>query len=90
MTRSHWDKKSIYEKREESQETEMMLLSTLSVSSKVLPRYFRHGSSIIPMTRGYHENIVEHYENPRNVGAMNKNDDDVGTVRMRIGTVRCI
>lgn len=29
--------------------------------------------------RSYHENIVEHYENPRNVGSMDKNDDDVGT-----------
>jgi iron-sulfur cluster assembly enzyme ISCU, mitochondrial len=31
--------------------------------------------------RGYHENIVEHYENPRNVGSLDKNDDAVGTVR---------
>jgi hypothetical protein len=30
--------------------------------------------------RGYHENIIEHYENPRNVGSLDKNDDDVGTV----------
>merc|ERR1711935_1011610 len=30
-------------------------------------------------TRSYHENIVEHYENPRNVGALDKNDDTVGT-----------
>jgi|EP01083_Nonionella_stella_P014446 Fe-S cluster assembly scaffold IscU len=29
--------------------------------------------------RGYHENIVEHYENPRNVGSLDKNDDNVGT-----------
>ncbi|KAL3764902.1 hypothetical protein ACHAW5_003551 [Stephanodiscus triporus] len=29
--------------------------------------------------RGYHENIIEHYENPRNVGSLDKNDDDVGT-----------
>jgi len=71
-----------YKEKENSNYTiarAMMLLSTLSVSSKVLPRYFRHGSSIILPTRGYHENIVEHYENPRNVGAMNKNDADVGT-----------
>jgi hypothetical protein len=82
-----------YKEKENSNYTiarAMMLLSTLSVSSKVLPRYFRHGSSIILPTRGYHENIVEHYENPRNVGAMNKNDADVGTVRMRIGTVGVI
>lgn len=31
--------------------------------------------------RAYHENIVEHYENPRNVGSLNKNDSSVGTVR---------
>ncbi len=30
--------------------------------------------------RNYHENIVEHYENPRNVGSLDKNSDDVGTV----------
>jgi len=29
--------------------------------------------------RNYHENIVEHYENPRNVGSFDKNDEDVGT-----------
>lgn len=31
------------------------------------------------LRRGYHENIIEHYENPRNVGSLDKNDDDVGT-----------
>ena len=30
--------------------------------------------------RSYHDNIVEHYENPRNVGALDKNDSHVGTV----------
>jgi len=29
--------------------------------------------------RSYHENIVEHYENPHNVGSLDKNDDNVGT-----------
>jgi Fe-S cluster assembly scaffold IscU len=29
--------------------------------------------------RSYHENIVEHYENPRNVGSMDKNEPSVGT-----------
>lgn len=30
--------------------------------------------------RFYHENIVDHYENPRNVGSLDKNDPNVGTV----------
>eukprot|EP00245_Coleochaete_scutata_P007908 TRINITY_DN23717_c0_g1_i1.p1 TRINITY_DN23717_c0_g1~~TRINITY_DN23717_c0_g1_i1.p1 ORF type:complete len:160 (+),score=36.19 TRINITY_DN23717_c0_g1_i1:68-547(+) len=29
--------------------------------------------------RTYHKNVVDHYENPRNVGAFDKNDPDVGT-----------
>ncbi|MEW5318019.1 MAG: hypothetical protein WDW38_009273 [Sanguina aurantia] len=29
--------------------------------------------------RSYHKNVVEHYENPRNVGSFNKTDPDVGT-----------
>jgi len=29
--------------------------------------------------RNYHENIVEHYENPRNVGSFAKDEEGVGT-----------
>mmetsp|Transcript_14016 Transcript_14016/g.21393 ORF Transcript_14016/g.21393 Transcript_14016/m.21393 type:complete len:156 (+) Transcript_14016:31-498(+) len=29
--------------------------------------------------RMYHQNVVEHYENPRNVGSLDKNDQNVGT-----------
>ncbi|CAH1227410.1 ISCU [Branchiostoma lanceolatum] len=49
----------------------------------------RHlGKSLRPMvgaratavpTAGYHENVIDHYENPRNVGSMDKNDKKVGT-----------
>jgi hypothetical protein len=39
----------------------------------------RAGASRAGAVRLYHENIVEHYENPRNVGSMNKADHDVGT-----------
>ena len=31
--------------------------------------------------RCYHDAVIEHYENPRNVGSLDKADDDVGTVR---------
>jgi NifU-like protein involved in Fe-S cluster formation len=30
-------------------------------------------------SRGYHDNIIEHYENPRNVGKLDKNKKTVGT-----------
>jgi len=33
----------------------------------------------IVFSRLYHKNVIDHYENPRNVGSMNKNDDNVGT-----------
>ncbi|KIJ70254.1 hypothetical protein HYDPIDRAFT_77558 [Hydnomerulius pinastri MD-312] len=31
------------------------------------------------LARGYHENVISHYESPRNVGSLPKNDIDVGT-----------
>lgn len=32
-----------------------------------------------PIARGYHDKVIDHYENPRNVGSMDKNDKNVGT-----------
>ncbi|CAG7849293.1 Iron sulfur cluster assembly protein 1, mitochondrial AltName: Full=Iron sulfur cluster scaffold protein 1; Flags: Precursor [Serendipita indica DSM 11827] len=31
------------------------------------------------LARGYHEKVISHYENPRNVGSLPKADSDVGT-----------
>lgn len=33
----------------------------------------------VSLTRHYHERVVDHYNNPRNVGSFDKNDPDVGT-----------
>ena len=38
--------------------------------------------------RYYHSNVVEHFENPRNVGSLNKDDKDVGTGL--VGAPACI
>jgi hypothetical protein len=32
-----------------------------------------------PLMRAYHENVIDHYEKPRNVGSLNSKDDTVGT-----------
>ena len=32
-----------------------------------------------PARRSYHEKVLDHYNNPRNVGSMKKTDADVGT-----------
>ena len=31
------------------------------------------------LVRRYHEKVIEYYENPKNVGSLNKGDTDVGT-----------
>lgn len=49
-------------------------LASLTAKSMQLP--------LLAQRRDYHEKIVEHYENPRNVGSLDKNDDNVGTVRL--------
>ena len=32
-----------------------------------------------PLARGYHDDLIDHYENPRNVGRLDKKADNVGT-----------
>lgn len=45
----------------------------LSMAVRALPR------STVVRASQYHQNVVDHYENPRNVGSMNKKSLDVGT-----------
>ncbi|XP_066363270.1 iron-sulfur cluster assembly protein 1-like [Miscanthus floridulus] len=35
--------------------------------------------AVVGRSRGYHERVVDHYNNPRNVGSFDKDDADVGT-----------
>ena len=44
------------------------------VSKKML-RFIKFPACV----RKYHEKVIDYYENPRNVGTLNKNDKDVGT-----------
>merc|ERR1712216_499377 len=46
----------------------------LSRTVRAFAQRFRIGS-----VRSYHENVVDHYENPRNVGSFDKKDAAVGT-----------
>ena len=34
---------------------------------------------VIQVRGNYHENVIDHYENPRNVGSLDKNKKNVGT-----------
>lgn len=67
-----------------------MLASTSRAVSRVLAaRASPAVGSMLVQTRSYHENIVEHYENPRNVGSLDKNDESVGTVCCSVGGSFC-
>ena len=34
---------------------------------------------MLSLSRYYHKKVIDHYENPRNVGSLDKGDTDVGT-----------
>ncbi|KAG6911686.1 iron-binding protein [Tephrocybe rancida] len=51
---------------------------TKTVLNAARPRAFQTGLRPVA-ARGYHENVISHYEKPRNVGSLPKGDIDVGT-----------
>jgi len=61
---------------------------TSSIVGKTLIRTARPQAALVgrrieavavPQTRSYHEKVIDHYERPRNVGSMPKDDADVGS-----------
>jgi Fe-S cluster assembly scaffold IscU len=53
-------------------------ISTIRYVAKTSSNYFK-GNNLRQTNRFYHDNIIDHYENPRNVGSMDKTKSDVGT-----------
>ena len=46
----------------------------------MLLHYLQRRIIIIPFRyRFYHSNVIDHYENPRNIGSLDKNNRNVGT-----------
>jgi len=57
-----------------------MLSTVLKSSATVLIRPALPAASVVTQQlRSYHEKVINHYEKPRNVGSLPKNDQDVGT-----------
>jgi len=53
------------------------MLALNQINRKVLGSV--RGEVIAKAVRSYHDNIIDHYENPRNVGSLDKKKKHVGT-----------
>ncbi|KAJ4806690.1 Iron-sulfur cluster assembly protein [Rhynchospora pubera] len=56
-----------------------MLRLALKRSLRLGPAVSDTPSAAMVASRGYHERVVDHYNNPRNVGSFDKEDPNVGT-----------
>lgn len=65
-----------------------MLRTASQAAARSLTQLRPPTASTLGATRAYHENIVEHYESPRNVGSLPKDDEDVGTGESGVGPVK--
>ena len=54
-----------------------------NITSRTIARHCSQRVAVVSK-RSYHDNIIEHYENPRNVGSLDKNSEHVGTVSILI------
>lgn len=45
------------------------------------------GEIFTKAVRSYHDNIIDHYENPRNVGSLDKKKKHVGTGELYVFTI---
>ncbi|CAI5760325.1 unnamed protein product [Candida verbasci] len=57
--------------------------TTTTLFKPAIPQITRNNKSTafnqLSFSRSYHDKVIDHYENPRNVGSLNKLDHDVGT-----------
>lgn len=44
----------------------------------MLKRFFKPSINIVRSARYYHNNVIDHYENPRNIGSFNKTEKNIG------------